>query len=499
MTDLRSWVPLRETSDQLVHSYLQTFESVYRILHIPTFQHEYNQYWINPQSANEVFVIKLLLVMAIGTSFYEDSDTLTSLRLSSSQWIYAAQSWLVSPSEKSRLNLSGLQIHCLLLLARQTNAIAGDLIWISAGSLIRTAVQMGLHRDPRHLPRMPIFHAEIRRRLWATVLEIVVQSSMDSGGPPLISCEDFDCESPSNINDGQIDESTKLPPVSKSLDTMTQTSVQIALMRTLPIRLEVTKLINDFRSDPSYDDVLCLGAELTSAYRANSLSSDSLRTNEAQPSAFQTKLLGLLTHRFLLALHQPFALKARTNLSYYYSRKICLESSLLLLSDSPSPQNLDSHLQNDHFTRLKRVGGGPFRGVLLHAAANIGLELITQLQEQSSSFMSESNIVQRKELHKAIEGYIELTICRIKAGETNVKGHIFFSCVMAQINAMHAGTSLEESILEALNRSTETSYQLLKAKTEDSAAQRIDENAETQQDIGFEVLQNGFEWSDLVC
>ena len=506
-----------------MHAYLRTFETVYRVLHTPTFQQEYHQYWINPRATNDAFIIKLLLVMAIGTCFHQDSVNAMSLRASSSKWIYAAQTWLISPSEKSRINLNGLQIQCLLLLARQTNAIGGDLVWISAGSLVRTAIQMGLHRDPAHIPKIPVFHAEMRKRLWATVMEIVVQSSMDSGGPPLISCQDFDCPLPSNIDDYQIDEAARVPPVAKPSEVMTQTSVQIALRKSLPLRLEVAKLVNDFRSEPTFEEVLRLSAELTSVYRFSSLFSSSPRTDRAQPSIFQTRLLDLLTHRFLFALHRPFALKARINPKYYFSRKVCLESSLSILSDPPSSQS--PHTTNstgmsleDDYTRLKHLGGGVFRGVLIHAAFNIGLELISQLQEDSSCFTSESNFHYRKELHKALEGYVELTAARIRAGETNVKGHIFFSCVLAQVNALYACTSAEQGILKALKKSAETSYELLKTRTEDSVGggqprgingtaggSNVNLLASTTgsqgQDLsGFspELGANGFEWDDLV-
>lgn len=496
--DFRCYVPQRKTSDQLVQAYLRTFESVYRILHVPSFQQEYDSYWISPQSASTAFVVKLLLVMAIGTCFYQDPAESTSLRSSSVQWIYTAQFWLSSPLEKSRINLTGVQIHCLLLLARQTSASDGDLIWVSAGSLLRTAMHSGLHRDPRHLPKISAFQSESRRRLWATVMEIMVQSSMDSGGPPLISCQDFDCEPPSNVDDWQIDENVKTPLVSRSMDTFTQTSLQVLLSRSLPLRLEIAKLINDFRSDASYDETIRLGTELTALIRSNSLLVNAFSKDQAKPTAFQTKLLDLLTQRFLLALHFPFAIKAKTNLNYYFSRKICLDSSLSLLSYSPSPAILSSQTQGDDYTQAIVLGGGLFRNILPHAAINVCLELITQLQEDPPPFTSSSRSLSRKELHKAIEDYVDLSARRIQAGETNVKGHLMASCILAQIDAMEAGTSVEQGMVNAVKKSLEFCYQLLKAKTEESEAQHLDVNSDGRQGIGVEFEDNGLGWNDVV-
>lgn len=66
------------------------------------------------------------MVLSIGASLYPESDS--KLRSSVHQWIYAAQSWFSSPFEKSRLNLSGLQVFCLLLIARQVSAVESDLV-----------------------------------------------------------------------------------------------------------------------------------------------------------------------------------------------------------------------------------------------------------------------------------------------------------------------------------------------------------------------------------
>lgn len=43
--------------------------------------------------------------------------------------------------------------------------VGGDLIWVSVGTLLRMAMQMGLHHDPRHFPHMTILQADMRRRL----------------------------------------------------------------------------------------------------------------------------------------------------------------------------------------------------------------------------------------------------------------------------------------------------------------------------------------------
>ncbi|OCK75153.1 hypothetical protein K432DRAFT_467162 [Lepidopterella palustris CBS 459.81] len=82
---------------------------------------------------------------------------------------------------------------------------------------------------------------------------------------PIISLLDFDCKPPSHI-----DEASKTAAVSMSTDIFTETSVRIALLRYLSIRLEITKTLNAFHSEASYDETLRLGAEITAACRSSS-------------------------------------------------------------------------------------------------------------------------------------------------------------------------------------------------------------------------------------
>lgn len=472
-TDFHDYIPPRKTADQLVQVYIRTFESVFRILHIPSFLRECNNYWANPSSSSHEFVIKLLLVMTIGMRFSPASDLNDSVSFSSisSQWIHAAQSWLNSPFEKSRVNVSGIQIYCLLLLTRQVNGVEGDMIWISAGSLLRTAMHMGLHIDPCRLNGMTFYDQEIRKRLWATVLEITVQSSMDTGGLPLVSIQDIDCEPPSNIDDDQMDEDNRAAaePIPKPMEQYTRTSVQIALMKSLPVRLEIARFLNDFRSKLSYDKTLQLASRLSFICRANYLLFQSFHGELSHPSIFEIKLLDLLTYRFLLALHHPFAMKAKTDPTLYFSRKVSIEVSLSLLSH-PSRAPGDARTLDDDYERLRLTGTGLFRDVAVQAISTICEELINQLEEEKSSFTPVSSSFSRRDLHKIVEEYVDLLDLRIKYGETNIRGHLLFSCLLAHIDALQANHSIEQAISTALKKSLDNCHRILKTRADESGA-----------------------------
>ncbi|KAJ5955155.1 Transcription factor [Penicillium viridicatum] len=238
--------PSRELADTMVDLYCTSFESVYRIIHVPSFRSEYQRYWDNPESATASQCLKILLEISIGSSLHDYGNTTTGLRQKVQQWVHAAQAWLSGPLEKDRLDVTGLQVYCLVILARQLFSISGDLVWVSTGSVIRMAMQIGLHHDPKHLPAMSLLQAELRRRLWATVLEMAIQSA-DSAMPPIISLNHFDTEAPSNYNDDEIDEST-IELVPHPTSTYTTSSTQLILLDSIPTRLRILELLSGLKS-----------------------------------------------------------------------------------------------------------------------------------------------------------------------------------------------------------------------------------------------------------
>ncbi|KAJ8071760.1 hypothetical protein OCU04_002076 [Sclerotinia nivalis] len=494
----RDFVPEKEISDRLVNAYFRTFESVYRILHIPTFKEEYALYWKDPAAASMAFVMKLLLVMAIGTCFYEDPILSSSLHSKAKHWIAAAQAWVSAPSEKGRLNIVGLQNHCLLIIARQVNSVGGDLTWISAGSIYHLAMCLGLHRDPAHFPKMGPFHAEMRRRLWATVLELSLQSSQDLGMSPLINTQDYDTELPANIDDSEISETTTEAPASKPVTTFTQTSIQLSLMRSFCTRLEIAKAVNSFRSETSYEETLRLGSTLSSLSRSGSALLQSFFTSnsEQKPNPFQIKIHDFFTIHFLLALHRPYAVKAKVNPTYYYSRKVCLETSLSLLAPAISLPERFNLSQPDDWALLTWTSSGITRGIYIHAYIGLGLELNQQLEEDPPLPLSISAPpTQQVEILRILRSGRDWAANRISRGDTNIKGHVFISCLCGQIEALQKNTSTEEGIITDARKSVEYCLQLMKDKLRDQEAQM---NAEASRNLSMNTGLDGVNWDAVM-
>ncbi|KAH8884071.1 hypothetical protein GQ53DRAFT_731238 [Thozetella sp. PMI_491] len=418
--------PPREEADAMAALYFQSFESAYRILHIPTFWSEYQLYWSQPESAPIEIRLKVLLVIAIGLSLRKHSDEDAPFRTAVHRWVYAAQTWLSGPLEKSRLEIAGLQIHCLALIARQAFSIGADLAWASMGSLIHQAMQMGLHRDPKHLPAMSVLQAELRRRLWATIIEMAVQSSLDSALPPRISLDEFDTLAPSNVDDEELNTSaTILQPHDRN--TYTATSVQLILLDSLPIRLRILKLLTSLRSELSYTDVLALSSELSSACRSCSAFMGANAVSGVTP--FHRNMLDYLVRRFMIPLHSSFANQARENPFFHYSLKATLDAAMAIVSPEP----------DESFANLMMIGGGMFREAIRYAGTIITIELLAEVESQRLDGTLQRSSQRREHLKQTVVDLMSQSEERMRLGETNIKMHTFLAMVLAQVKAAETG------------------------------------------------------------
>lgn len=407
--------------------YLRTIETVYRVLHLPTFRADYEALWHPDAKPDAAFLVQVKLILAIGAEMH---DMTFPLRSSATRWIYEAETWSAEPNAKSRLNLMTLQTQILLLMAREMMSNSGDSTWISAGSLLRTAMYMGLHRDPSQLPQQSTHSAEMRRRLWNTILEISLQASLTAGGAPLIHLEDFDTKPPSNLNDEDLALSDPTP---KPKQEYTQMTLAIALHQSFSLRLSIAKYLNDLTSPASYVRALQLDTVLRTSYRTISKHLRSLPT-----PPFATQYVDLLMNRYVLAIHTPFFEPALTNASCAYSRKTSVDAALKIWY-TVCPEGSSHGKDASDMEKAVTCVSGFIKTVPTQASFVIALEIRAQLIEDDGLNLTPP----RKDLLSAMyEGKYWLLRC-LEAGETNLKGYIFYCVIIAEIEHLMEGNGRE--------------------------------------------------------
>ncbi|PYH77346.1 hypothetical protein BO82DRAFT_345049 [Aspergillus uvarum CBS 121591] len=473
VSDLRTSIPTRDVCDEMVRCYMDTFEPVYRILHLPSFQTEYQRFWEGPPAKVTPFLVKLTLVLAIGTTFHprrSKAGTEHDSQLVQS-WIYAAQWWLTGPTERLTSSLEGIQAVCLLLLARQMGDL-GPSIWLSPGSLLQAATAMGLHLDSARFPSLSPYMAQMRARLWTTVLELTIQCSLDTAVPLIIPASS-DSRPPCNLNDKDLDPDMKQATTARPMSELTDSSIQLLLHESFSLRAEAVNLIHD-RSKLTYTKAIQLGTKLRDVCQTLTIFFSS-HTPDLHPAPFHHKFLDMILRRYILLLHLPFMREAPTNPQYHFSRKVCLESAMIIASYA-STLTLPTTTDLDAFSRLLIAGRGSFRGPLsLELFSILGLEVITQLDESpplppastatamATNPLAELARTTRAPLIKILEHIRDQIFQIIRLGTPSLKRCIVLSAMLAQIRAMETGESVEDAVGASLVLSLKECYAALQS------------------------------------
>ncbi|TQV94734.1 Zn2Cys6 transcription factor [Cordyceps javanica] len=262
MTDI---LPPKDVCDRLVASYVDSSETIYRILHIPSFMEQYNMYWSGRQQSG-FFLPQLLAVLSTASRFETKSKGILHERVDgvhNPTSCALVRSWLDSLKGKQRVEFESLQVEVLLLHAQRMVTQRTNELWSQLGYIVRNAMSMGLHRDPSELgPRMTVFQGELRRRLWFTILDIDVHMSIALNMPTSVREGDFTCRPPRNLDDVELFEGLRELPPSKPIDQITDNQLQVYGAMTLPVRMKVAHLVNNIDSIRDYQEVLDVGIKL---------------------------------------------------------------------------------------------------------------------------------------------------------------------------------------------------------------------------------------------
>lgn len=278
-----------------------------------------------------------------------------------------------------------------------------------------------------------------------------VQASLDSGVPLGISYDDFDTESPGNIDDKDIDENTRVLS-QRSYEVVTETSLQRLLLKYLRVRMEVIRRVNGFGPEFSQGEIQSITSQLNNACRE--CESIMQVGNGDEVKIFKRNMADLLLRRFLLTLHRPLASAAHIDHpELYFSRKVCLDSATALLSPPP----------NADFSHLSLLGGGIFKNRIIHASLALSSELLIDLDENGP--------VQRRSnygrmLTDAVRESLRQTAGRIRLGETNVHLHMKLAVVLCRAECTESGLYRQQQMMKAAKESLEMSHTTIQGHLE---------------------------------
>ncbi|KAF5877835.1 putative c6 zinc finger domain-containing protein [Botrytis fragariae] len=262
---LEDFLPAKDVTDFLVLSYLESFEQLHRIVHIPTFNKEYAKFWVPDSTRHSAMTALILSMISISICIPATYNSLTPShhQIAPRQWISACDRWLREQSSNGR-KLVHYQIGCLLYLAKRMHMIRKKEWFKETSSLLQNAIMDGLHRDPTSSGDT-IFTREMKRRIWAVIRELDLQNSFETGIPTLLNTIDAKTGTPGDIDDDEFDETSKILLISDPFDKHTRTSYQIHSSQSWGLRLDVSRRLFATGSPKvlSYDEVLHLTHQLT--------------------------------------------------------------------------------------------------------------------------------------------------------------------------------------------------------------------------------------------
>ncbi|PWY70804.1 hypothetical protein BO94DRAFT_539687 [Aspergillus sclerotioniger CBS 115572] len=344
LLQMQASLPPKAVCDRLVNLYTTNFERTLRMLHVPTFLRQYADFWATSSQDNDpsaTFLPQLTAVLAAALPL-----EVPNFRLEfASAWEYLqtpavnlVRVWLNKLGRKQRTELVSLQIDALVILARRLRLVSQEELWRATGTLVRSAMVVGLHLDLAENTQLSAFQKEVRRRLWITIVEMDLQTSIASGMPVTIPDLNFDPLIPSNLNDVDFDDTTTALPPAKPLHEWTDTLAQVTLASSLPQRIRAMSLVRT--SSPGLDltEIVKQGRRIEECLRQIpaplKLDPAPIHGETPGPALLLNRvLLDVYMRRPLLCLYRPIVMgNSRQDQLFFEIEQACLESSLVVLS-----------------------------------------------------------------------------------------------------------------------------------------------------------------------
>ncbi|KAK7970619.1 hypothetical protein PG988_009692 [Apiospora saccharicola] len=216
-----------------------------------------------------------------------------------------------------------------------TNIDAQIESWLILSVTINIAMRQGYHRDPRHFPQLSPYEGEMRRRIWATLYQVDLGTSVQMEMPKLIRDSVSDTPLPGNYSDTDFDSSTTRLPAPRPETEMTPLLYTISKTRLMRVIGMIMEHVTEVET-PSYEEVLRIDAildemcaNLPKALRWEGMS-ESILSSPAVVS--QKFFLQTIYQKGKLLLHRKYIpSQQQESDKYEYSRTRALEAGLAIL------------------------------------------------------------------------------------------------------------------------------------------------------------------------
>ncbi|KAF2151623.1 hypothetical protein K461DRAFT_307041 [Myriangium duriaei CBS 260.36] len=280
----------------------------------------YEDFWKNPQSVPILWLGLLFSIMCLSTQHqqtFSDKTTKSQIaEIEASVDLYKRKTieclLLGHYTRGGSYVLETLILYFLVECFHLKDMDMG--IWILVGHIVQIALHTGYHRDAKHFPSISPFAGEMRRRVWALIIQLDSSVATQLGLPRLIRESHTDTAEPRNLYDSDFDEHTVDLPESRPESETTPTLYVLAKLRLLSVGAKIADVATALQSHP-YAKIIELDQRIDNAQ--NALPS-SLKWNGLASSLNVQSTI--LVQRIWLEVTQ-----------YEFSRSACLTAAMRIL------------------------------------------------------------------------------------------------------------------------------------------------------------------------
>ncbi|WYZ41098.1 hypothetical protein EsH8_IV_001439 [Colletotrichum jinshuiense] len=329
-------IPARPVVDRMVARYFNAQGVVPEILHSGHFLLEYEKFWQDPAAVPFIWLGLLFSVMCVATLYHQsieeaaDPETPERVHIFQEQTLHCLMQGQYTRGGDYVIETLINYLVCESLLSEDTEIG----LWLVQGIIVQLALSEGYHRDPQNFHNISPFAGEMRRRVWAVIVQMDLRLSSQMALPRLLKLQQYDTAEPRNLLDTDFDESTVKLPHSRPETEVTPVLYSLAKSRIDKMMGLVSDLVNDTRENP-YTEILELDRKLQEAeaslpitFRWQPLSQSFMVLPQI---VIHRVLLQLAIQRLTIWLHRKYLAPSYCQPRYEYSRRACLQAAIKIL------------------------------------------------------------------------------------------------------------------------------------------------------------------------
>lgn len=331
---ISQYLPPKIETDRLLSLYLQGKTFIAPFIHTYQFQRQYREFWADTSRVHPLWLSLLFsicytasIVRERGRSFHASQNELSigdhALHVAAGQCLVLGE---YHRPQQLGLEALGMYANSKNLRTLDPCREAGAML----GMVVKMAYEMGYHRDPDSFGSFTVFEGEMRRRLWASCVQMDLMMSFMLGLPSNIRLENTDTKAPRNLLDSDFDVDTQVLPESRSENEATRLLWFVVKVRQMPGFSKASMDALSFKEN-SEAEVLALDRDIRQMYTTIP---EILRTRPLsesladEPFLIMTRLyVEFIYLKSLCVLHRRYMVRGDA-----FSTRCCVEAGMRIVT-----------------------------------------------------------------------------------------------------------------------------------------------------------------------